>query len=166
MTIKIPYGASYGFVYFKKSDDSRVTTMDIAEFISGGGIVSLTPGTRLISPSSVELANIAPTVGNKYATVFAANPMGTRVVSNVFYKNGANTLRIVKADNVEVSVVQFDSNDTLVKSTESWETKNADITLLNECVYFVLYLRKTDNTNIKEDDYYLFDNVKLTLRNK
>lgn len=166
MTIKIPYGASYGFVYFKKSDDSRVTTMDIAEFISGGGIVSLTPGTRLISPSSVELANIAPTVGNKYAKVFAANPTGTRVVSNVFYKNGANTLRIVKADNVEVSVVQFDSNDTLVKSTESWETKNADITLLNECVYFVLYLRKTDNTNISEDDYYLFDNVKLTLRNK
>lgn len=166
MTIKIPYGASYGFVYFKKSDDSRVTTMDIAEFISGGGIVSLTPGTRLISPSSVELANIAPTVGNKYAKVFAASPTGTRVVSNVFYKNGANTLRIVKADNVEVSVVQFDSNDTLVKSTESWETKNADITLLNECVYFVLYLRKTDNTNISEDDYYLFDNVKLTLRNK
>lgn len=166
MMVKIPYGASYGFIYFKKTDDSRVTTADIAEFISGGGIVSLTPGTRLITPTSLEWASVAPTIGNKYATIFASEPTGTRAVSNVFYTNGANTLRIMKAENVEISVLQFNSIDALIKATSGWETKNADIKLMNECVYFVLYLRKTDNTNILDDDYLKMFEVKCSLTNK
>ena len=166
MTIKIPHGASYGFVYFRRKDGANISEADIAEFISGGGIVSLTPGVRLISPSSVEWASVAPTLGNKYATIFASEPAGTRAVSNVFYTNGANTLRIMKADNVEISVLQFNSIDALIKATNGWETKNADIRLMNECVYFVLYLRKTDNTNILNDDYLMMFDVKCSLTNK
>lgn len=166
MTIKIPHGASYGFVYFRRKDGTNISEADIAEFISSGGTVSLTPGVRLISPSSVEWASVAPTVGNKYATIFASEPTGTRAVSNVFYTNGANTLRIMKADNVEISVLQFNSIDALIKATNGWETKNADIRLMNECVYFVLYLRKTDNTNILDDDYLKMFDVKCSLTNK
>ena len=81
-------------------------------------------------------------------------------------KNAAKFTEIVKAENVEISVLQFNSIDALIKATSGWETKNADIKLMNECVYFVLYLRKTDNTNILDDDYLKMFDVKCSLTNK